>query len=320
MANDEGKRDFFAALSEAFGAGTRRAEPMARHTSYRIGGPADYFVVVERAADLAHAVRLAVAYGVPYFVLGAGTNILVADGGVRGLVIHNRCRAHELLPDGDELGAGPAVVAESGVLMPHLAAATAAAGYAGLEWAVGVPGTVGGAVLGNAGAWGGSVAAYLRQVELLTASGEVARLGPDEMGYTYRSSRLKRASGQVVRGGGEVVLRASFALRPGDPAALQEAVARLRRERLARQPAEASAGSVFKNPPGDYAGRLIEAAGLKGRRCGQAEISAKHANFFVNLGGARAADVMALVDLARARVKQLFGVDLELEVQLVGDW
>ncbi len=320
MATSEGKADFFAALSEAFGAGARRDEPLARHTSYHIGGPADYFVVVEQAADLARAVRLAVAHGVPYFVLGAGTNVLVADGGIRGLVIQNRCRTYELLPDGDERGTGPAIVAESGVLMPHLAMATATAGYAGLEWAVGVPGTVGGAVVGNAGAWGGSVADCLRHVELLTASGEAASLGPAEMGYAYRSSRLKSAQRQVVRGGGDVVLRASFALRPGDPTALQAAVARYRQERLARQPVEASAGSVFKNPPGDYAGRLIEAAGLKGVRCGRAEVSAKHANFFINLGGARAADVLALIDLARARVKERFGVDLELEVQLVGDW
>ena len=316
MATSRTRLDFYGRLSEAFGANARRDEPLAHHTSYRIGGPAEYFVAVEQLADLVRAVTLAREHGVPCLLLGAGTNVLVADRGVGGLVIRNRCRAWTLLREGEV----PLVEAESGVMMPHLAQATAAAGLAGLEWAVGVPGTVGGAVLGNAGAWGGSVAECLRRAQMLLPNGEVAWLGPGDLAYGYRASLLKGAPGQVVRGNAGVVLRATFALRAGDPAALLEAVARYRRERLARQPAEPSAGSVFKNPPGDYAGRLIEAAGLKGARQGQAQISEKHANFIVNLGGARAADVLALIELARRRVLAATGIDLELEVQLVGDW
>jgi UDP-N-acetylmuramate dehydrogenase len=204
-------------------------------------------------------------------------------------------------------------------MMPHLAQAAASAGYAGLEWAVGVPGTVGGAVLGNAGAWGGTTADCLRHAEVFRR-GEVVVLRQADLGYAYRASTLKKAPGEVVKGAGDVVLRASFSLRPGDAQALLATIAHFRQQRLASQPVEASAGSTFKNPPGDYAGRLIEAAGLKGTRIGQAQISPKHANFIINLGGAKAEDVLALVNLARQRVKEGAGVELELEVQLVGDW
>ncbi|MHB9092336.1 MAG: UDP-N-acetylmuramate dehydrogenase, partial [Chloroflexota bacterium] len=169
-------------------------------------------------------------------------------------------------------------------------------------------------------AWGGSVSERLRYAEMLRPDGTTVVLGKDEMAYRYRGSRLKKAPGEVVAQAGDVVLRASFALRPGDAVALQEKIAQYRRERLERQPQQASAGSVFKNPPGDHAGRLIEAAGLKGTRRGQAQVSEKHGNFIVNLGGATAPDVLALINLARERVKATTGVELELEVQLVGQW
>jgi UDP-N-acetylmuramate dehydrogenase len=188
---------------------------------------------------------------------------------------------------------------------------------AGLEWAATVPGTVGGAVFGNAGAHGGDMAGNLVVAEILQPDGSVRRWEAGELGFGYRTSELKRLK---ARGQPQVVLAAELALSRGKPQALQAQMDQFAAHRRRTQPPGASMGSMFKNPPGDYAGRLIEAAGLKGARVGQAEISTLHANFFVNLGQARAADVFALIHRAHAAVLDQFGVDLELEVELVGDW
>jgi UDP-N-acetylmuramate dehydrogenase len=278
-----------------------------------LGGPADYLAIADSAAELAELVRGARTLGLEPVILGGGSNVLVSDAGVRGLVIVNRAR----LITFRETAELPTVWAESGANLGALARQCCARGLGGLEWAATVPGTVGGAVAGNAGAHGGDLAGNLVLAEILHHDGSVRRWAPAGLEFAYRTSRLKRlkALGQPA-----VVLAAELALTRGDPRALQAKVDEFVAHRKHTQPPGASLGSMFKNPPGDYAGRLIEAAGLKGLRLGQAEISPRHANFFVNLGEARAADVFALIQRAHAAVLAQSGVDLQLEVELVGEW
>jgi UDP-N-acetylmuramate dehydrogenase len=302
-------------LRAAFGARLKTGEPLARYTSARVGGPADYLAMANSAGELAELVRSAWRLGFQPLILGGGSNVLVSDAGVRGLVILNRARVvefHVLSHDGR-----PSVWAESGVNLGSLARQCSARGLGGLEWAATVPGTLGGAVFGNAGAHNGDLAGSLVLAEILQQDGTVRRWTHSELEFGYRTSRLKQLKAQ---GRPHVVLGAELALSAGAPEALQAAVEQFVTHRKRTQPPGASMGSMFKNPPGDYAGRLIEAAGLKSIRLGQAEISALHANFFVNLGEARAADVLALIHKAHAAVLQKFGVDLELEVELIGDW
>ena len=309
--------------------------PLARYTAFRIGGPADLLAVVHDVVSLRRVVALAWDQGLPCRVLGGGTNILVSDAGVRGLVMLNRARKTVFIPGGEgksaaQAGAGRATEpewiarAESGASLSALARQCVARGLAGLEWAAGIPGTVGGAVVGNAGAWGGDVASTLRAATVLNPDGTEARWPVDRFRYGYRTSILKATATAGPPAGGSirraVVLEADFGLVGGNREALRARVAEITARRSASQPPGATCGSVFKNPPGDSAGRLIEAAGLKGRRVGGAEISEVHANFIVNLGQARAADVKALIDLARNTVQVLFGISLELEIELVGDW
>ena len=279
-------------------------EPMARYTSFRIGGPADLLVVPENVADLSLALALARSEGLPVQVLGGGSNTLVKDGGIRGMVVLLSA-FQELVRSGDEVAAGV------GVRVSRLLAFCSRQGLAGLETLSGVPGTVGGAVWGNAGAWGGSAADRLVRVDLLTEAGEELTLEREAIPARYRSSGLPR---------GSVITRAVFGLSPDDPGAVRRRISGYLVERNLRQPVEfRSAGSIFKNPPGDYAGRLVEAGGVKGTRIGGAMISEKHGNFIVNLGGARAADVLALVALARERVQARTGTLLELEIRVVGE-
>jgi UDP-N-acetylmuramate dehydrogenase len=301
-------------LRAAFGDRLKLGEPLARYTSARIGGPAEFLAVANSAGELAELVRAAWELGIDPLILGGGSNVLVSDAGVQGLVILNRARAVDFR---DTPGQDPAVWAESGVNLGALARQAAARGLGGLAWAATVPGTVGGAVYGNAGAHGGDTAGSLRLAEILQQDGTIRRWGADELKFGYRASRLKREREQGRR---HVLLAAELALTRGDAAALQAEIDGYVAHRKRTQPPGASMGSMFKNPPGDYAGRLIEAAGLKGKRLGQAEISSLHANFFVNLGEARAAEVWTLIHLAHATVKAKFGVDLELEVELVGEW
>jgi UDP-N-acetylmuramate dehydrogenase len=299
-------------LRSAFGARLKLGEPLARHTSARVGGPADYLAAADSAGELAEMVRAAWELGFEPVLLGGGSNVLVSDAGVRGLVILNRARGVAF----HDAGPRPSVWAEAGVNLGALARQCAARGLGGLTWAATVPGTVGGAVYGNAGAHGGDMAGSLLVVEILQPDGSVRQSPAGEMEFAYRSSRLKREP----RGRRSVVLAAELALSRAEPAGLQAEMDGFVAHRKRTQPPGASMGSMFKNPPGDYAGRLIEAAGLKGLRVGQAEISTLHGNFFVNLGEARAADVLALIHRAHDAVKSQFGVDLELEVELVGEW
>jgi UDP-N-acetylmuramate dehydrogenase len=297
-------------LRAAFGGRLKENEPLAKYTAARIGGPAEFFVTAETAEELAEQVRAAWQIGQQPFILGGGANVLVSDAGIRGLVILNRARRVEYR-DQDE---PPTVWAESGANLGLLARQCAARGLSGLEWAATVPGTVGGAVYGNAGAHGGDVARNLRMAEILHQDGTVKRWTPEELSFGYRSSALKRQRS------GHAILAAEFSLGRGQAAELQARIEAFVSHRKSTQPPGASMGSMFKNPPGDYAGRLIEAAGLKGARVGATEISSLHANFFVNQGEGRAADVFALIHLAHDAVRDQFGVDLELEVELVGEW
>jgi len=279
-------------------------EPMARHTTFKIGGPADLVVVSEDAEDLKVALAFARSNGLCVFVLGSGSNTLVRDGGIRGMVILPG-KFQDLEREGDEVAAG------AGVRISRLLAFCSKQGLTGLEFLSGVPGTVGGAVWGNAGAWGGATADRLARVQLVTQEGDDLILGREVIPFAYRFSGFPR---------GAVIVRATFALAPGDPTAIRQQISRWLVQRNASQPVEfRSAGSIFKNPPGDYAGRLVDAAGVKGTRIGGAMISEKHGNFFVNLGEARAADVLALVALARERVRATAGIDLELEIRVVGE-
>lgn len=279
-------------------------EAMARHTSFQIGGPADLLVIPEDLDDLKAALAFARFEHLPVLILGSGSNTLVRDGGIRGMVILPSA-LQELARQGTEVTAG------AGVRVSRLLAYCSKLGLTGLEVLSGVPGTVGGAVWGNAGAWGGSVADCLARVQVVTQEGEDLVLARGAVPFAYRHSGLPQ---------GSVVVSATFALAPGDPTAIRQQISRWLLRRNATQPVEfRSAGSIFKNPPGDYAGRLVEIAGVKGARIGQAIISEKHGNFFVNLGGATAADVLALIALARERVRATSGIDLELEIRVVGE-
>lgn len=301
-----------AAALERAGIDVRRDEPLARHTTFGIGGPADVFAVARTGEDLRRAVVLAREAGASVFVLGSGSNILVGDAGVRGLTIANEAR--RTAPP-DDLESGRAcVTVESGASFAALARTLSRQGYAGLEWASGIPGTVGGAVVYNAGAYGGCLADVLRSVTLVNGSDHAEEVPAEDLDLVYRGSAFTRG---VFRN--KVVLDATLTLWRADAQALERRIAELDARRLAAQPRGRNAGSIFKNPADRPAWRLIDEAGLRGHRIGDAQISDKHCNFFVNLGRARAADVYALIRLAQTRVRERFGVDLLPEITLVGE-
>jgi UDP-N-acetylmuramate dehydrogenase len=301
-------------LQAAFGERVQRDLPLARYTAARLGGPADVFLELRSSDELVQAASLLWQVGETFTILGGGSNVLVSDAGVRGVVLLNRARRVSFDQNADL----PSVWAESGANFGRLARQAAQKGLSGLEWAAGIPGTLGGAVVGNAGAHGGDMAGSLLLAEILHHEGQMEihrETWPvTDLQYTYRSSRLKRQPGEAV------VLGARLRLAHAHPEQVQARIDELVAARRRTQPPGASMGSMFKNPPGDYAGRLIDAAGLKGTRRGQAEISRLHGNFFLNLGGAQAQDVYGLIRLAQDRVQARFGVHLELEIELVGDW
>lgn len=307
----------FAEAVQTAGFITDQHVPLAPLTSFKIGGPADLLIHVERVDDLVRLVGLARTWEFPYLLLGGGSNVLVGDGGFRGLVIVNRCR-QVVVHEAGEVDDPVLLSAESGTLLAGLARTAVREGLAGLEWAVSVPGTVGGAVVGNAGAHGGSIADNLWQAEVLDGLGSVTTWQQADFSYAYRRSRLKYPEDDQAAGA--VVLIAVFRLLRGARAELDERAARFLAHRRATQPTEASAGSMFRNPAGDYAGRLIEAVGLKGTQVGQVQFSPIHANFLVNLGGAQARDVLAAVRLAQDTIAVQFGVTLEPEILFVGEF
>jgi UDP-N-acetylmuramate dehydrogenase len=294
-------------------SGVRQDHPLARHTSFNIGGPAQFFMETPQPEPLVHD---CLRRGVPLLVLGAGTNLLIADAGVEGLVV--RCVNREWKVEGTR------VSAQAGLKMMRLARICADHDLTGFEWAIGVPGTVGGAVYQNAGCWGTELVEVLVEAEGLSPLAEDAAedgpttrtWAPDELELGYRSSALR--AGPLK---GALVTGATIGLTRGDGAAGRRQMARWTAERNLTQPIRTkNCGSVFKNPPGDSAGRLIETAGLKGAREGAAQISEQHANFIVNTGGATAEDVSRLVERVRCAVHQRSGVTLETEVELVGRW
>jgi UDP-N-acetylmuramate dehydrogenase len=280
-------------------------EPLKRYTAWKIGGPADALLEPRNAGELVEAVERAREHGVPVTVLGGGTNVLVRDGGIRGLTI----RLAKALT-GVEVE-GRSVVAEAGVLYPVLANATAGRGLAGLEFATGIPGTVGGAVYMNAGAYGGETKEVLDWADVFR-DGEVARMANADLDLSYRRSVLQDHPDWVV-------LRAGYTLEPGDPAELKARIKEFRAQRMNGSPNRPSCGSTFKRPEGDFPGRVIEAAGLKGTRVGNIEVSPVHANYLVNLGGGTAEEALELIELVKEMVRERLGIELEEEVRVVGE-
>jgi len=287
----------------------RRNEPLARHTTFGIGGPADIFVTAEATETLAAVARITRQADAPAFVLGSGSNILVADAGIRGVVIDNRARE-------EQEGSSSQFEVGSGMSFAGFARRMCRRGLAGLAWAVGIPGTLGGAAVYNAGAYGGCLGDVLRRVRVYDAASERDEwIGADELGLAYRSSAFTRG---VLAD--RLILGVEMALVPGSSVALLEEAAGYDRRRLAAQPRGRNAGSMFKNPVGQPAWKLIEAVGLRGARRGDASISEQHCNFFVNLGQAKGAEIAWLAQEAERRVYDQFGVRLEREVAFVGDW
>jgi UDP-N-acetylmuramate dehydrogenase len=302
-----------AELARRLGPAVRVGELLAPYTSFRIGGPADLLLPATRTTQVIEAARTAHALGVPWRVIGGASNLLVADAGIAGLVIKSLVRGVRFEPHPDEPGR-VTLVAAAGCQLAAVARQAARRGLAGLVWASNVPGTVGAAVVNNAGAFGGCMADVLERTLVVDATGQTHYLTPADLAMAYRSTRLKR---RELRG---VVLEAEIRLEAADPAQLEAELRAVREQRRRTQPAGFSAGSMFVNPPGDAAGRLIDAAGLKGVRVGGARVSPVHANFIVNEGGATARDVYCLMRLIQDTVYAQTGVWLEPEVQLVGRW
>jgi len=311
-------------LSERFGDRLQTDAPLAHYTAARLGGPADGLIEAHSVPDLVDVVKSCWEVDYPCYVLGGGSNLLVSDRGVRGLVVINRARQARF----DEQRVPPQVWAESGANFGLLARQAAGRGLSGLEWASGIPGTVGGAVVGNAGAHGADMAGNLHLAEILhrvrigqNVEARIEEWPVHRLEYAYRSSCLKQNLGACPEERREaIVLSATLNLQSSTPEAVQSKMDDLMLVRHQTQPPGASMGSMFKNPPGDAAGRLIDAAGLKGLRIGGAQISPLHANFFINLGEAASQDVYLLIQQARQRVAQRFGIELELEVELIGEW
>lgn len=285
----------------------RVREPMAQHTSFGVGGPADYWVEVRSLETLRLALETADRLGIPRTIMGHGTNSLVADAGIEGLVIYNRYLDFAVHP-GERC-----VRVASGHSMARLAGRCARLGLSGLSFAIGVPGTVGGAVYGNAGAFGSDIAAVLMSAQVWRRSHEV-ELPASGFDFRYRRSNLHDDETAPV------VLAASFSVQPADPGALRRELLALARRRRATQPQGQNAGSFFMNPDGDYAGRLIEASGLKGHELGGAFVSPVHANFLSTRPDGTARDVLDLAIAVRERVAEATGVRLTPEVQILGRW
>lgn len=297
-------------IQRRVGVKTSRDEPLARFTTMRVGGPADLFATVHNLFELRALVRFARGRGFPHLIIGRGSDLVISDRGVRGLVIQDRAEGSRV--EGDRY------TADAGVPMARAATETQKAGLTGLEFGLAIPGTVGGAVWANAGAHDGDVAGILVSARVLDAAGGEAIIPAADLGLGYRDSRFKHTPGQ---GPAEVILDATFQLAPADPDVIKARLDDIRRWRQAHQPLGLpSAGSVFRNPAGESAGRLIEAAGLKGFRIGGAVVSDKHANFIVNDRKGTAADVRRVGDHVRDVVAKRTGVELAYEVEFVGDW
>ena len=280
-------------------------EPLKRYTAWKIGGPADALLEPKSVEELVEATGKAREHDVPLTILGGGTNVLIRDGGIRGLTIRLAKSLRNVEIE------GTSVTAESGVLYPVLANTTAGRGLAGLEFATGIPGTVGGAVYMNAGAYGSETKEVLDWADVVKDH-EVIRIKSEDLDLSYRHSALHENPDWVV-------VRAGYTLVPGDPTELKARIKEFRKQRMNGSPNRPSCGSTFKRPPGDFPGRVIEAAGLKGTRVGNIEVSPVHANYLVNLGGGTAEEALKLIDLVQVKVRERLGIELEAEVRILGD-
>ncbi len=299
-----------AALAERFGTRPRFDEPMSRHTSFKIGGPADAWIELETAPELADLFAVAGELSVPVFVLGSGTNVLVSDRGVRGIVL--RLGRGFRFADWKTMGEEARIRAGAAVPFKKLVYDAVGRGFAGLEFGEGIPGSLGGGLTMNAGAFGGEIGRVVEALEGVRKDGTIEDLPRERLAFQYR--RLDLPPGWVITA-------VRLHLVAGDRAEMGKRVASARDRRKAHQPlGSPNAGSIFKNPPRAFAGRLLEEAGVKGLSRGGARVSEVHANFIVNAGGATAADVRALMEEMMARVMERSGVRLEAEVKLVGDW
>jgi UDP-N-acetylmuramate dehydrogenase len=294
-------------LAAERGLSLERNVPLAPMTTLRVGGPADRYAAPETVDAMVDLLTIATDASVPAFLVGKGSDLVIADAGIRGLVI--RVRADGIVIE------GTTVRAEAGASMTALAKRCAREGLAGFDWAISIPGTFGGAVWANAGAHDGEMAGVLGSIDVFDPrDGQRRMLRPSDCAFGYRDSRFKHEP--------EVVLGGTIELEPGDPGAITALIDEHQARRRATQPlADQNAGSVFRNPPGDHAGRLVEAAGLKGHRIGTAQVSTLHANFIVtDRGAGRAQDVRAVGDHVRRVVADRFGIELQYEIEFVGDW
>ena len=281
-------------------------EPMSRHTTFRVGGPADFFVTPKAKEEVRDVIRICKEAGMPYYIIGNGSNLLVSDAGYRGVIVQIYKEMNEVKVEGD------LVKAQAGALLSGIAAKALGAELSGFEFASGIPGTIGGACVMNAGAYGGEMKDVLEFVTVLTGEGKIIELGRNELELGYRTS--------VIAKKGYIVLGAVLKLERGDGEKIKTYMDELKEKRVTKQPLEyPSAGSTFKRPEGYFAGKLIEDAGLRGFQVGGAQVSEKHCGFVINRNHATAADIMELMRQVQIRVKENSGVDLEPEVKRLGD-
>jgi UDP-N-acetylmuramate dehydrogenase len=297
-------------LRELFGDHLQENVVMANYTTAHVGGPAGALIPVNSCEELERAALTLWKLKLPFRIIGSGANVLFSDHGYPGVILVNHAHTIKI----DSQSTPPRVWAESGTNLGSLARQTALRGLSGLEWAATIPGTLGGAVFGNAGAQSMDIAGTLSSVDILQSDGTKATWKADRLQFQYRSSILKREHADTV------ILSGRFDLKPEAIKVIQKRMDEYAERRKSSQPPGASMGSTFKNPPDDYAGRLIEVAGLKGKRVGDVEVSPRHANFFVNTGNATAQDYYRLIRLVQQKVAAATGVQLELEIELVGDF
>ncbi len=282
-------------------------EPMKRHTTFRIGGPADFFLLPSTVEEVRGILEICREEELPYFILGNGSNLLVSDKGYRGVIIQLYRNFSNISVEGNE------ICASSGALLSQIAAAARNASLTGFEFAGGIPGTLGGAVFMNAGAYGGELKDVLKEAVVMTEQGEILTLPVEKLDMGYRTSRIKKA--------GYLVLEARLVLEQGDMDKIRDITKDLTEKRVSKQPLEyPSAGSTFKRPEGYFAGKLIMDAGLRGYQVGDAQVSEKHCGFVINKGNATAADVLTLIENVREKVQEQFGVTLEPEVKFLGEF
>ncbi len=299
--------DLFRELTAVSGEqNVLRNEPMSRHTTFRIGGPADYFVTPTDKEEIKKIIKFCREAQIPFYVIGNGSNLLVGDRGYRGVIIQIFKQMSKIDVDGEQ------IAAQAGALLSKVASAALDASLTGFEFASGIPGTLGGALRMNAGAYGGEMKQVVRSADVLTPDGEIITLTVDELGMGYRTS--------VISKNDYVVIDAILQLKKGNQEEIQAQMADLRERRVSKQPLEyGSAGSTFKRPEGYFAGKLIDDAGLRGFRVGDAQVSEKHCGFVINRGNATAAEVLELMRIVTERVEEKFGVRLQPEVRCIGE-